>query len=342
LSLNLSEATVLFLLTGAAILFSYGATNVFIDVCYIYFFPFILVFYFVWITFRLVIRGYRFVWRDHEPFENPLGIVVSRPQHAATPPPPSSGADVQRDTKSWDWKKGILAFFKPLHQFTLLWCLLLLLTSHRSLLAIALAIVLFHIGRFLLFVIRVAGASTKWLPQLEERIKSYAENLIEKVSAVQEITPDLQQTWSAIVAIQIGISLLENRRRVVQWTMYLGTLFFLGVYLYLALLFSFAYYGTARLQGVSLSWASAAVYSVFIPFAFSDFPANIWVKLIAGVHATVVVLIGLGAIFGYMQKKVNSLHAVAQALNTKLQQPEIKEKLAKMKERFRAPVVAKQ
>jgi hypothetical protein len=53
-----------------------------------------------------------------------------------------------------------------------------------------------------------------------------------------------------------------------------------GVYLYLAVLFSFVYVGMSRLEGVQLHWVTALVTSVFIPFQCGDLPNVLGVSLL--------------------------------------------------------------
>src|SRR5260370_30946293 len=340
LNLNVAEACVLFLLGSTILLSSYGIKSILIDAIYFYRFPFILLFHSARVGLRVIIAGYRLVWRDKEPFGNPLSSIVSIPQKVVPPNAAVQNPEPTTD-KKFQWRELAYNFSKPLRRFTILWCLLTVLASHRFLLLLAFAVLILHIVRFLFRVLPIAVASTAWLAQLEQHIRTYAEDLIEKVRTAQEITQDMRQIWSGIVALKFGIALLKNRRRVIQWTTYLGALSFLGAYLYLAVLFSFAYFGAARLQGISLSWTSALVDSTFIPLAYSDLPQNIWLKLLVAIQASFVLLLGIGTIFAYLQKKIESLHAVANDLSAKLQQVEIQEKLARMNERFSAPAIPK-
>jgi hypothetical protein len=338
LNLNVAETALLFLLASAALLSSYGIKNILVDAIYFYCFPFILLFHCTRMAFHMVVAGYRFFWHDEEPFENPLSSLGTIPQKVVFQDVPVQNLG-EATSKKFQWRKLASKFSKPFRRFTLLWCLLIALTSHRFLLSAALAVLILHIIRFLLSVLRIAVASTTWSAQLEQSIRTYAEDLIEKVRTAQEITQEMRQTWSGIVALKFGITLLQNRRRVTQWAAYLVALSFLGAYLYLAILFSFAYLGTAHLQGISLSWTSALIDSTFIPLAYADLPQNNWLKLIGGIQAFFVLLVGIGTVFAYLQKKIESLHSVANNLSAKLQQAEIQEKLARMNERFSTPVV---
>ncbi|HEY5176753.1 MAG TPA: hypothetical protein VII95_14425 [Terriglobales bacterium] len=227
----------------------------------------------------------------------------------------------------------------PFVRFSLLWCLLLLLTSSRILLSIALAVVLLHIARALVAIVGVAVLSTNWLSQLEDRIKSKAETWIAGILSANESAPPetLNQTVAPLVGLQLALALLRNRQRVAQWAMFLGLVVFVGIYLYLALLFSVAYCGIARLTHVTLTWYDSVVYSIFIPFAFSDLPKNAWLKGLAGFHAVFVILLGVTTVFGYLQRKLNALYNVADSLSARLQEPEVRTKIVIMADKLKPP-----
>ncbi len=227
---------------------------------------------------------------------------------------------------------------RPVLQFTLLWSLLLLLTSHRWLLLTALIIVLIHLARTLVKVLELAVFSIKGLSQLEDRIKANAENLIAKVLSVPEQSEpleNLRQTWSSITALRLGVGLLQNRQRAAQWMIFMAVLAFAAIYLYLAVLFAFAYYGIARVQLIPYTWLEAFVTSVFIPFQIGDLPHNVWIKLLGGIHCLFVFLIGIGTIFGYLQKKLDSLYKAADFLNTRLQEEEVRRRIETLDEKFK-------
>jgi len=340
---NVAELTVLLLLVVLNLLDGYGIGNVIVDALYIYFFPFIFLFYCVLLLFKAILKGYALLWGQDEPLnvsfekiraklptaqiprEQP--VVVQAPQSVVPQTPPESQARNKRSVL------GIA--LRPFMHFALLWGLLLLLASHRLFVWIALFVVLFHLAKFLIGAFALAIISRNWLGQLEQRLRKYADELINKALLAKEITQDLQQVWLALTALEIGIALLRNRRRIGQWTMYLGILFFLGIYLYLALVFSFAYYGVARLSNLSYAWATSFVNSLFMPFAFTGLPPNNWIKLLAGIHGFSVLALGIGTILGYIGQRLDSLHVVADELSGRLQQAEVRAKLAAMSEKFR-------
>jgi hypothetical protein len=100
-----------------------------------------------------------------------------------------------------------------------------------------------------------------------------------------------------------------------RWAWVLGIFFFGSIYTYVAVLFSFAYYGIARVSGVSYSWPDAMLTSVFIPFFISDLPKILAVKLLGGIHCLLVVVVGIGTIVNFLRRKLDDIRRAATDLD---------------------------
>jgi hypothetical protein len=304
---------------------------------YLYFFPFVLLYYFIRVTFWL---GSCLVTVFSQ-----AGPLQSSPGSALTIQGQSIGSPVSKPQpqvvgeRSFSLRNILRHSLRPFFQFTLLWSLLLLLASHRWLLWAALIIVLAHLARTLIKVLALAVFSIKGLSQLEDRIKKYAENLIVKILSTERFEPtqDLRQAWMSITGLQLAITLLRNRQRAVQWIIFIAVLIFGAIYLYIAVLFGFAYYGVARIQLIPYSWGEAFVTSIFIPFEVGALPHNIWIQMLAGIHCLFVLIIGAGTIFGYLQKKIDSVYKAADFLSSRFQEEEIRRKIETLNEKFKVP-----
>src|SRR5437868_1249156 len=300
LRLQVGETNVLILLACASVLASYGFKNIFVDCLYIYTFPFIFTYYVARASFQTLAVVYRAFLKDEE--EEPItskSLRVGSTEKAEQPNSPR-GTTV---------KGVLLAIIRPIRQFTLLWCLLLLLSANRVLQWIALIVVIVHLGRTLFALGVVALHSISWLSTVEERIRNYAERLIDKALAADQIRKDdqdLRVTWSGLRTIELAVSLLQNRTRAGNVALFILLLGFVAMYLYIAVLFSFAYFGLAKVQLVNLTWAESLVTSIFIPVSYSDLPRNAWLKLLGGVHWISVVALGFGTIYGYARGKLDS------------------------------------
>lgn len=335
LHLSTGETTIFLLLAGFSILFSYGWKNIIVDLLYLYFFPFIFLYLLIRAGFWILGHLFGGTRSEKDSQVSPSALEISGPTKSLPPVPTATPTP----EANFRWKAFVRHWFRPFSQFTILWCLLLLLTPHRWLLIIALLIVLAHLARTLIFVVGFAFLSVKNLSQLDARIKTYVERLIATVLSEQTVpTDDLRKTWALISTLQLGITLLRNRQRAAQFIIFIAALIFMATYLYLALLFAFAYYGLARINSIPYSWTEALVTAIFIPAAFGDLPHNVWIMLLGGIHWTFVVLVGLGTIVGYLQRKLNSLYRAADFLNSRFQEEEVKKRIAILNEQFKTSV----
>ena len=57
-------------------------------------------------------------------------------------------------------------------------------------------------------------------------------------------------------------------------------------------------------------------------------------RLLAGIHGFSVIVLGIGSVLGYVGQKLDSLHVVADELSGRLEQAEVRAKLAAMREKF--------
>ncbi len=217
LHLNVGEAMVLCLLATFSILAAYGLGNILIDLIYIYFFPFVLMYYAgrgAYTLIRSLNRIFARLGTERvEKFD--INSIPGWSSRAVVPPATNKIEPVKTEQVPPDptvtakpvLRRALEFLVRPFARFSLLWCLLLLLTTHPLLQWIALVVVLLHIGRALAAIVGVAILSTNWLSQLEDRIKSSAENWINKVLNANEASPsqDLTQTVSILASFQLGL-----------------------------------------------------------------------------------------------------------------------------------------
>ena len=119
-----------------------------------------------------------------------------------------------------------------------------------------------------------------------------------------------------------------------RWAWVLGTVFLLSIYIYIAALFSFAYYGIARVSGVSYSWPDALVTSLFIPFFFPDLPKLLAVKLLSGIQILLVLGIGIGTVVNFLRRRLDAVQRAATDLRARFADQSVLEKYIILEERF--------
>lgn len=106
----------------------------------------------------------------------------------------------------------------------------------------------------------------------------------------------------------------------------MGLITFLAIYIYFALLFSFVYLGVGRLVGSPLSWGEWLVNSLFIPAYVSNFPKSIFLRILAGIHFTLVVTVGIGTVLNYFRGRIERLRKVTTLVSVRLSESEIRER----------------
>ncbi len=155
LSLNINEVTIFCLIATLSILATYGVSNILVDMLYIYFFPFVLLYWTARLAYKLV-RALNRVFAalsidDVEPFD--LHSIPGWPSPVTVPASTTGQQAGQQQAQPEPTKsaKSPSSYLRqlltaPFVRFSLLWCLLLLLTTRPTLLWIALVVVLAHIG----------------------------------------------------------------------------------------------------------------------------------------------------------------------------------------------------
>ena len=334
------EVTVLALIAGFSVLTSYGWGNVAVDLIYVYFFPFICLYY---LARRAVISlGSPAVNTGPTESSEPPPYYVQIPWPALIAPSPRVAKPVAEPASAEQINESLRNrvarhALRPFRHFTLLWCLLLLLTTHRWLLSAALVVVSVQLLVFLTGI-ALSFTSNGWLSKFSQAFQQESEKLIRTVTeANAEVTQEVRNAWVSLRVYLMGVYFLQDRRRAAQWAVFLGGVTFIIIYLYLALLFSFEYYGIARLERVPLAWGDALITSVFIPIAYSDLPHTKLLRLASGIQWACVVALGASTFFSIFRKKLEPLYAVANAITRKMEEEEVKTTLIVLKDKLTQP-----
>lgn len=111
-----------------------------------------------------------------------------------------------------------------------------------------------------------------------------------------------------------------------RWAWVVGIMSFAAIYIYMALLFSFAYFGIAKVSGIAYSWTDALVASLFIPLFATELPKTIPLRLLGGIQFTLAVVIGVGTFFSFLQRRLFMVRTAATVVNDKLTEDAFQEK----------------
>ena len=324
-------------LLSLLILFSYLASTGFWpavgNFLYIYFFPFVLLFYVAkWLVNLLIVVGR---WINPQT-GNTAPPGDRRPKVVTILQLPGSQTVKRVDTisdKSTVWH----VLIRPVSRFTVLWCFLLLVATHKAIIWAALIVVLIHIGRFVVRLARMFLGTNTFFETLEEGVQKTADDWLAKLALVtreSHPTPELRVLWQTVRNFELGVLALKNETLVARWAALLCAVFLGCVYMYTAFVCSFAYYGIERLAGYTDTWPQLVITSLFVPFLLTDLPKVVPLRLLGGLQCAFVLSIGIGTITRYLRSHIHSLRTVATIVDVHFSDETVKAKYEILKQKF--------
>lgn len=335
--LTSSEVVLLVLLIAFSLLAGAGFWRMLLSILYIYFFPFVL-FWRLFQIFVVILRSIN-AWFNVQRGAQPSESATTTTTMQATTPSPTQPAvtakpGVKKDKPLWRY---LLRLFQ---KFTFLWCILLLITTHRPILSICLVVVSVQLARKVFFVLKFLYFSDVWWQKY--RPVMFA-GLQKTLDAFDVITPDVGPSnelksligqldlWEKILKF-LTDSYLMSRWGALLVAAVLGT-----IYTYFAFLFSFLYHGLAYAWGVKFAWSDALVTSAFIPFLITDLPKVAVVRLAGGVHCALIVAVGVGTIVRFFRRKLDDVRKSAEEMRKRLAHQSVREKYLLVREKSLLP-----
>ena len=326
LQLTTSEVVLFVLL----VMFSFAAGSGFwkplLSAMYIYFFPFVVLWYFFYWCFLILRAMNRWLDKRAHPGLIVAPAITQNELEIATPPASSPDIKVKPKTKAADVVQFLL---RPFLRFTWLWCALLLVTTHKGIEWLCLIVVGFHLTRDIFLILEFILFSEPWMEKLGKVLLGVIETAVAGIAVVTpdtSPTPELKNFFNQVKVWTKIVNFLKDPYLVSRWAWILGIMFFGFVYVYIAGLFSFAYYGIARVSGVAFPWSDAAVASLFIPFFISELPKVLALKLVAGLHCVLVLAVGIGTLINFIQRRLRSIHVAAMNISDRLSDQAVREK----------------
>src|SRR6266404_2733037 len=333
LQLTISEVVLSTLLVIFSFLTASGFWRTLLSLLYIYAFPFVVLvygFYWCFLLLRAVHRWFRSqtnLQLDNATVETKALTLV---------PEPTASLENRVETKKR--AEELLQFLvRPFQRFTFLWCALLLVTTHRVLLWLSLIVVLLHLARKVFVLLKILFFLDPWLRKIGKALLTPLEQILTGLDAVTpETVPtkELKNLWSQFGVWQKIIDFLKDKYLVSRWAWVLGILFMGSIYTYIAVLFSFGYYGIARVNGVSYSWPEALVTSMFILIFVKELPKILAIKVLAGLHWLLVFGINIGTIVNFFRQQVDSIRETATELSDRMDEQKSREKYLVLEAKF--------
>ncbi len=334
LRLTSSELVLFALLVIFSFLAASGFWGTVRSLLYIYSFPFVLIGYAFYLCFLLLRRVNR--WFKAQATPQLGNSLVAEPSASATIPVLVASSESRAGAKE-EIAELLRFLLRPFQRFMLLWCILLLVTTHVVVVWLCLAVVLAQLARKIFFLLKILLFSDPWLRKIGSALPAGLNTALAGLAAVTlDAAPknELQNLWNQLKLWRKILEFLRDPYLLSRWAWVLAILFFGSIYIYTAVLFSFAYYGIARVSGVSYSWPDALLTSVFLPFFRSDLPKILAVKLLGGIQCLLVVMVGIGTIVNFLRRKLEAIRIAATELSDRFADQGIREKYVILEERF--------
>jgi hypothetical protein len=323
--LTMSEVTLFILLFLFSILCSSGWWGAVKSALYIYFFPFALAIYFFILLF-LVLKGIN-AWfsKDQPPVAGPsLSEIVVLP----TPAPPAKIVIAQPSAPPAKKAPSLFSVVtRPFRRFTLLWCALLLFATHKPVLWLSLTAVLCVLALRITTILKLTLFSRSWLEKIGAAFYTRLNTMLGILATVTprtEVTKELKDLWQQLGIWERVSGFLSNKYLLSRWASLLVGAFYVCIYLYIALLFSFVYFGIARVSGLNLPWPEAAVNSVFIPLYVRELPKTLFMRFAGGAQWTLIVVVGFGTFWNYFHRRLEAVHTGALEISGVLADEEVR------------------
>lgn len=254
LRLTASEAVLLALLVIFSFLAASGFWKTLRSLAYIYFFPFVLLGYVFYWGF-LMLRALNRWFQAQATPQRGGSLVVGQNASAIAPAlPASSGSGVGAKKTAAELLRFLL---RPFRRFMLLWCILLLVTTHVAVVWLCLIVVLAHLARQIFVMLKIllfAPWLTENLRKIGPALLTPLNNALGALTAVTRETaptPELKNLFDQLNIWRKVLAFLKDPYLLSRWAWVLGIVFLASIYIYIAFLFSFAYYGIARVSGIS-------------------------------------------------------------------------------------------
>jgi hypothetical protein len=226
---------------------------------------------------------------------------------------------------------------RPFRRFTFLWCILLLVTTHIVVVWLCLIVVLGQLAQKIFGILKIVLFSDPLLNKIGSVAFAGLKAALITLSAVTsdaKPTNELKNLWGQLSTWKKILDFLKDPYLMSRWALVIGIIFFGSIYMYIAFLFSFAYYGIARVGGVHFPWPDALVASVFILFFISELPKLLAIEVLAGIQCVLVVGVGIGTIVNFLRRKLDSIRRAAKEYSDQLADERIQEKYSILEQKF--------
>jgi len=305
------------------------------SLAYIYFFPFVLFGYFLYLCV-LAIRGLNRWMAARAPQDSgDLAPISQQAKPAACVPPARSTPEPPKGRATAEFPRFLS---RPFRGFTILWGILLLVTTHPAVVWLCLIVLLLQLARKIFFIGKVLLFSDPWLKKYGPLLFAGLNKTLEALDAVTpDADPEDKEMKSLLGQLNLWrriLAFLRNQYLLSRWAWVIAVGLFVSIYTYFSVLFSFGYYGIARVSGVNFPWPEALTVSMFLPFFATDLPRVFSVRVLGGIQGTLIVVVGIGTVMNFLRRKLESVRRAATAFSDRLDDQATRDKCLILEAKF--------
>jgi len=340
--MNASEMLLGLFFISMAVLNLYGFWKFVLDILYVYTFPFIFIYKFCAMAFKVAHRltqraftllslpGASYTWVD---FAKQWTADDSPWLALAKPSANQVINTVAVEAKAEESKTGkiIRKILLPLKSFTLAWCLVIVSTDKKWLMFTGLIVVCVHLA---LFVIRLATgifSVKRLMTDAEQKILAHVRALYDLFAAATDDALANQDIANAanMLALFRGAAFLLIQRAEIRYLFVFATFVaYAGIYVRISMLFGFIYLGIAKLHHVPLTFADSMVATFVMPVSYTNLPHDWLIQLAEDFHTFIAVFLGAETLYSYIQSKLEGIQLAATGIYAMLDPVEVRTRMA--------------
>lgn len=319
------------ILFAVLLAFSFVAGNSFwqtvINLLYIYCFPFVLLFYaFYWPIRVLRISLPKIGATRSETVPTGSLVLQASPKSMVLTAPISERKDVTESKL----RSALEVLTRPFRKFTYLWCLLVLLATHKPVVRLALVVLLLQLAWKIWWVMRLLWSSKTLLVRAANSASTTLNMMVDKLTSLNfEVAPltELKNLWTQIRSLRPFLEYVTKSTFFSRLTFGIGLALLVCAHTYFALIFSCVYVGAAKLAGVAFPWLESLTDSLFILAYVTELPKTSMLRVLGGLHYLLFLTLGAGTIVSYFRKQLEPLHSALASVNVRLAQEGVQERI---------------
>ncbi len=298
-----------------------------VNLLYIYFFPFVLLFY----AFYWPIRVLRVIFSK---LKRGRSADASASTLVAPTSPTSIVLTAPMSERNAVSESGLRVAFelltRPFRKFTYLWCLLVLLATHKPIEWIALTVLLLQLAGKIYWVVRVFWSSKSFLVRAATSVSNFLNDSLHKLTSLDfEIAPltELKNLLNQIKGFKAALEFVAKSTFFSRLTFGIGLALLVCAHVYFALIFSCVYVGAAKVAHLTFAWSDSLAISFFILAYVTELPKTLMLRTLGGIHFTLFLALGAGTIVSYFRRQLEPLRSALASVSMRLSEQDVQQRI---------------